>query len=250
MSHLNAEIRTALAAYDVERARELLRSALPSADAETYYLAAQAALDKSQKIAFLEEALALDPFYPSARDELNTLHNLPPKNQANGEISPLLWIARLTASFVLVFGAAMIFAFNTTPLSGVNVTVNPADNAQPALMLSDVSGTWSGHMYYQGHSVEYTMTITQDGTAVSGRAWSVNDDGQATVRIRGTYENGILDIEGYDGTYDGWSGLCYVDFVLTTGGTYEHPHVVGDFEPIPNDDGTCFINGEAIFLRD
>ncbi len=74
MQTLQAEIRAAIAANDLERARELLRQALREApDAETYYLASQVALSEAQKREFLDKALALDPFHERARLALERL---------------------------------------------------------------------------------------------------------------------------------------------------------------------------------
>jgi uncharacterized RDD family membrane protein YckC len=68
MPDLHAEIRAAIAANDLERARALLRQALrESPDAEMYYLASQVALSEAQKREFLDKALALDPFHEGAR---------------------------------------------------------------------------------------------------------------------------------------------------------------------------------------
>jgi hypothetical protein len=76
MSEYNTEIRKAIDSFDVEQARALLRDALKqNADAETYYLASQVALNDSQKKSFLEKALGLDPFHRRASEDLELLKN-------------------------------------------------------------------------------------------------------------------------------------------------------------------------------
>ena len=66
MSDLLDDIRLAIDSFALARARDLLREALKSPTAETYFLAAQVALDEDQKTRFLEQAVALDPFHEKA----------------------------------------------------------------------------------------------------------------------------------------------------------------------------------------
>lgn len=73
MSHLNSEIQDAIDAFDVDKARQLIRDALPEADAETYYLASQVALNDDQKQRFLEQAVEKDPFHEKADVELQKI---------------------------------------------------------------------------------------------------------------------------------------------------------------------------------
>lgn len=73
MSHLNSEIQDAIDAFDIDKARQLIRDALPEADAETYYLASQVALNDDQKQRFLEQALEKDPFHEKADVELQKI---------------------------------------------------------------------------------------------------------------------------------------------------------------------------------
>ena len=71
-----AQIRAAIEADEIAQARELLRPALQNAPtAETYYLAALAAVDDGQKEHFLEQSLALDPFYAESAEALHQLQN-------------------------------------------------------------------------------------------------------------------------------------------------------------------------------
>lgn len=74
MQSLHAEIRSAIAVNDLDRARDLLRQALQnSPDAETYYLASQVALSDEQKREFLRKALELDPFHKEANYAMERL---------------------------------------------------------------------------------------------------------------------------------------------------------------------------------
>lgn len=73
MSSKNAEIKAAIDSFDLSRARELLREAMPEANADTFYLASRAALDDEQRTEFLERAVALDPFHEAARTALRQM---------------------------------------------------------------------------------------------------------------------------------------------------------------------------------
>jgi hypothetical protein len=66
MSHLNDEIKVALDAGDVDKARQLLPEALQEANADTFYLASLAAFDDIQRVDFLEKALKINPFHADA----------------------------------------------------------------------------------------------------------------------------------------------------------------------------------------
>lgn len=77
MSSLNAQIREAISAFDVDKARALLRDALKEADSETYYLASRVALDDAQKLEFLQKAVAADTFNKEARADLLNLQKAP-----------------------------------------------------------------------------------------------------------------------------------------------------------------------------
>lgn len=86
MSSKNAEIKAAIDSFDLPRARELLRDALPEANAETYFLASRAALDEVQRAEFLERAVALDPFHEAARAALRQAKT-PPSAPAAPDIA-------------------------------------------------------------------------------------------------------------------------------------------------------------------
>jgi hypothetical protein len=76
MSDQLNEIQAAINVFDIEHARELLREALKTPTAETYFLAAQVAINDFQKKQFLEKTLELDPFFEAADRELRQLQNL------------------------------------------------------------------------------------------------------------------------------------------------------------------------------
>ncbi len=66
-----AEIRAAIDSFRMEEALALVEEELEeSPSAEAYYLAAQAALQQGQRLAYLEKALELDPAHEGARMEL------------------------------------------------------------------------------------------------------------------------------------------------------------------------------------
>ncbi|MCS6871940.1 MAG: hypothetical protein NZ571_10830, partial [Anaerolineae bacterium] len=88
MQDLHAEIRTAIALNNLDRARDLLRQALRGEpDAETYYLASQVAISDEQKREFLRKALELDPFHAGAQYALERLKLLSRASAAPSEVS-------------------------------------------------------------------------------------------------------------------------------------------------------------------
>jgi hypothetical protein len=73
MSSKNDEIRLAINEMNTDKARELLKSALSEADAQTYYLASLVAFDDKQRAMFLQKAIDLDPFHGEAYQALEKL---------------------------------------------------------------------------------------------------------------------------------------------------------------------------------
>lgn len=85
MSGQLTEIKQAIDSFDLEKARNLLRGELqnnPSAD--IFYLAAQADLNESQRLHFLEKAVNLDPFHEKATLELSKRKPSSPANATHG----------------------------------------------------------------------------------------------------------------------------------------------------------------------
>lgn len=78
MSHLNDNIKEAIDTFDIDHARQLLREALPDANAETYFLASKVAIDDVQRREFLEKAVELDSFHEKAYNALKLLKDGPP----------------------------------------------------------------------------------------------------------------------------------------------------------------------------
>ncbi|MBD3251894.1 hypothetical protein GF380_05605, partial [Candidatus Uhrbacteria bacterium] len=70
MTKHNDDLKAAIDAMDLDKARRIFRDAQAEADAETYYLASKIALDDEQKQEFLQKALELDPFHEKARAAL------------------------------------------------------------------------------------------------------------------------------------------------------------------------------------
>ncbi len=79
MNQREVEIRQAIDAFQMERARELVAEALAeNPDAEIYFLASQAAINHGQRVEYLRKALELDPGYTAAADELASIMPAPP----------------------------------------------------------------------------------------------------------------------------------------------------------------------------
>lgn len=77
MNAINQEIQSALASNEIERARAVFNAARQqgTADAETYYLASQIAIDTDQRRVFLEKAVELNPFHTIAYQNLQLIRN-------------------------------------------------------------------------------------------------------------------------------------------------------------------------------
>lgn len=71
------DVRQAIADKNFEEARDLLRSYIKEdpESAEVWYLAAQAAVNEAQRIAFLEKAVDIDPLHALAANELYDLQH-------------------------------------------------------------------------------------------------------------------------------------------------------------------------------
>lgn len=79
MNERLAEIRKAIDAFQMDRARELVDEALAEdPDAETYYLASLAAINHGQRVDYLRKALECDPEYTVAAEELASIMPEPP----------------------------------------------------------------------------------------------------------------------------------------------------------------------------
>lgn len=74
MNERLAEIRKAIDAFQMDRARELVAEALAeNPNAETYFLASHAAINHGQRVEYLRKALELDPGYAAATEELASI---------------------------------------------------------------------------------------------------------------------------------------------------------------------------------
>jgi hypothetical protein len=104
--NLNAQIRDAISRYEMEQARNLLRSALQDPSAETYYLASLVAVADWQCKEFLEKALSLDPFHVEASIKLGKLkeregdHSILKKKI--GKLVPTITLARTDWVFGMI----------------------------------------------------------------------------------------------------------------------------------------------------
>lgn len=71
---LYSSIQAAIDELNVERARELLKPLLQNnPSAKDFYLASKVAINNHQRVAFLEQALELDPFHANAHNTLKAL---------------------------------------------------------------------------------------------------------------------------------------------------------------------------------
>lgn len=76
MSNIISEIKSAIDSLDVEQARELLKIALKeNPTSEVYYLASRVAVTETQKRAYLNKAIEIDPFNEDAHNELKSKKN-------------------------------------------------------------------------------------------------------------------------------------------------------------------------------
>lgn len=130
MSSLNAEIKAAIDAFDLETARALLRDAMQDPDGETYYLASRVALDDEQKENFLEKAVALDPFHEKARQALKALTT---------DAAPVRKQAPVYADAQPAYAAATDKPKNTNPVN--------ADNLQAAIWTAVFGWTGASFLY-------------------------------------------------------------------------------------------------------
>ena len=78
-----SDVRQAISEHNLEEARELLREYIKEEpdSAEVWYLASQAALNETQRRAFLEKAVEIDPLHAYAANELHDL--LHPRSEAS-----------------------------------------------------------------------------------------------------------------------------------------------------------------------
>ncbi|MBL8095510.1 MAG: hypothetical protein JNL73_15165 [Anaerolineales bacterium] len=140
MSDLLDDIRLAIDSFAIARARDLLREALKSPTAETYFLAAQVALDEDQKTRFLEQAVALDPFHEQAVTALGQQKiDAPPVRNVS---SPAPVPEYVTARAKLEAAALYRFPWPKAP-----VRTHLVPGAQLALVERTESGQWLNVLY-------------------------------------------------------------------------------------------------------
>lgn len=129
-----------------------------------------------------------------------------------------------------------------TPAAPRTQTINAPD---------DVSGEWVGVAFLDdGTELYYELELTQDGTEVFGIARASDEEGAASVDVRGTYEDGHLQLDESGGETSGnWEELCYWRLDLRVVGTSLRMRLEGPFEGIPNSAGTCTTTGEISLSR-
>jgi len=155
MSSKNAEIKTAIDSFDLSRARDLLREAMPEANAETFYLASRAALDDEQRLEFLERAVALDPFHEAARTALRQMKSAAGSAPAASAAAPAAAPTGAPAS-----------ATNETSryVQALGVHKFRADiPVEPDIALIDSYFTGLGYKRKRGENIAYSKPITSVG---------------------------------------------------------------------------------------
>ncbi|MBI1259440.1 MAG: hypothetical protein GC204_18385 [Chloroflexi bacterium] len=153
MSSLNAEIKAAIDASDVNRARQLLRDALKEADAETYYLASQVAVDDEQRREFLEKAVELDPFHGGARTAL----------KQSGNSAKLFSVANPRTQTITDPNVSAKPAHAAEP---PQVAAKASDKGEPELILPVAQIKEDGIIYTIPHSRGTVRTQLPIGTTV------------------------------------------------------------------------------------
>jgi predicted DNA-binding protein len=86
----NQEIEVAISTGDINSARAILREVMNAgiADAETYYLASQVAVNEKQKQQFLSKAIELDPFHQNAHEQLDLRESSVPLKSDEFDFTP------------------------------------------------------------------------------------------------------------------------------------------------------------------
>ncbi|MBL8095515.1 MAG: hypothetical protein JNL73_15190 [Anaerolineales bacterium] len=138
MSDLLDDIRLAIDSFALARARDLLREALKSPTAETYYLAAQVALDEDQKRRFLEQAVALDPFHEKAVAALG---------QQKIDAPPVRNVSSPAPEYVTARAKLEAEALYRFPWPKAPVRTRLVPGAQLALVERTESGQWLNVLY-------------------------------------------------------------------------------------------------------
>lgn len=154
MSSKNPEIKAAIDSFDLSRARDLLREAMPEANAETFYLASRAALDDEQRLEFLERAVALDPFHEAARTALRQMKSAGSAPAASAAAPPA------------APGGAPASATHETSryVRALGVHKFRADiPVEPDIALIDSYFTGLGYKRKRGENIAYSKPITSVG---------------------------------------------------------------------------------------
>lgn len=141
------------------------------------------------------------------------------------------------------------------PIETIEVIEEPRPESTPRRQTieasDDVTGNWVGEAFLDdGTELYYELGLVQNGTEVIGIARSSDEEGAASVDVRGTYEDGRLQLEeSGGGTSGNWEELCYWSLDLRVVGTFLRMRLEGPFEGIPNSTGTCTTTGEISLSR-
>jgi hypothetical protein len=143
------------------------------------------------------------------------------------------------------------------PIETIEITDAPPQIVTPRPQTinasEDLTGEWVGEASLDdGSQIYYALVLTQDGTEITGIARASDEVGAASVDVRGTYEDGLLQLEEYGGETSGdWEGqeLCYWRLELQSKGSSLRMRLEGPFAGIPNSEGTCTTTGEITLSR-
>ena len=148
MSDRRLEIRQAIDAFQMERARELVEVAIAEdPSAETYYLASQAAVQQGQRVEYLQKALESDPEFQPALEEMAAINSarkpIPrPEPAPPAELQPLqpkpaptvMALASVGKRLLAILIDGIVIAIPTLMLVGVT---GISGNLESALIAGD-----------------------------------------------------------------------------------------------------------------
>lgn len=115
----------------------------------------------------------------------------------------------------------------------------------------DLTGEWVGQAFVDdGTELYYALELNQDGTEITGLAYSSDETGAASVSVSGTYEDGLLQLEEYSADLLGdWDAVCYWKIELRVSRRSSRVRLVGTFDDIPSSENDCIYSGEITLSR-
>jgi hypothetical protein len=141
------------------------------------------------------------------------------------------------------------------PIETIEITSAPPRIVTPRPQTigedEDLAGQWVGQAFVDdGTELYYKLELNQDGTEIRGVAYASDEDGAASVDVRGTYEDGLLQLEESGGNLSGdWEAICYWKLDLRATTRSSRMRLTGTFEGIPNSENDCIHSGEISLSR-